>query len=120
MNQKLLYIEDDEGISELIAEIMEYEHYEVITDDGKSMFRILGENQIGLILMDQRLFWSTGSQLCMELKAKPETKDIPVIMMSSSPDIERIALSCGASGFIKKPFDLYDVIDTVGRYLPKV
>lgn len=99
---------------------MEYERYEVITDDGRSMFRILEENQIGLILMDQRLFWSTGSQLCLELKAKSETRDIPVIMMSSSPDIERIALSCGASGFIKKPFDLYDVINTVSTYLPKV
>jgi len=116
LKNKLLYIEDDRDVSELIAEIMEYEHYEVIIDNGKSMFNILRENQIGLILLDQRLFWTTGSALCMELKANPETKDIPVIMISSAANIEDIARSCGAVGFIKKPFDMYDAIDMVAKY----
>lgn len=119
MKNKLLYIEDDKDISELIAEILEYEHYEVITDNGKSMFQILKENQVGLILLDQRLFWTTGSQLCMELKANPETKDIPVIMISSAANIEDIAQSCGAIDFIKKPFDMYDAINMVAKYFQR-
>lgn len=116
MKNKLLYIEDDTDVSELIAEIMEYEDYEVITDNGKSLFRILQEQPIGLILLDQRLFWTTGSALCLELKANPETRNIPVIMISSAANIEDIARSCGAEDYIKKPFDMYDAIDMVAKY----
>ncbi|MFC3196397.1 two-component system response regulator [Parapedobacter deserti] len=116
MKHKLLYIEDDKDVSELIAEIMEYENYEVITDNGKAMFEIIKENPIGLILLDQRLFWTTGSQLCLALKANPATKDIPVIMISSAIDIADIARSCGAVDFIKKPFDMYHAINMVAKY----
>lgn len=99
-----------------MADIMTYEHYEVITDNGKSLFRIVRENRIGLILLDQRLFWTTGSELCLELKANPETRDIPVIMVSVAADIEKIARDCGAVGYIKKPFDMYEAIDMVAKY----
>ncbi|MGK6351632.1 response regulator [Parapedobacter sp. DT-150] len=116
MKNKLLYIEDDLDVSALITEIMEYEQYEVITDNGKSMFKILRENKVGLILLDQRLFWTTGSQLCMELKASPETKDIPVIMISASPNIAHISKTCGAVGYIRKPFDMYDAIAMVAKH----
>lgn len=116
MKNKLLYIEDDKDVSELMAEIMEYEDYEVIIDNGKSMFKILEEQPVGLILLDQRLFWTTGSELCQALKAKTETKHIPVIMISSAPNIDYIAHTCGAQDYIKKPFDMYDAIAMVAKY----
>ncbi|SFC48886.1 two-component system, OmpR family, phosphate regulon response regulator PhoB/two-component system, OmpR family, alkaline phosphatase synthesis response regulator PhoP [Parapedobacter composti] len=119
MKNKLLYIEDDADVSALMTEIMEYEQYEVIVDNGKSMFRILREHPIGLILLDQRLYWTTGSELCQALKANAETKHIPVIMISSAANIEAIARSCGAEDYIKKPFDMYDAIAMVAKYFRK-
>src|SRR5690606_17122243 len=116
LNRKLLYIEDDLDVSELIAEIMEYEQYEVIIDDGKSLFNILDEHRVGLILLDQRLFWTTGSELCLALKANPATKDIPVVMISASPHIAQISEACGAVGYIRKPFDMYEAIDMVAKH----
>lgn len=116
MTNKLLYIEDDKDVSDLITEIMEYEQYEVIADNGKALFKILEENRIGLILLDQRLYWTTGSELCIALKSNPETKDIPVIMISASPHIAQISRSCGAVGYIRKPFDMYEAIDMVAKY----
>jgi len=119
VKNKLLCIEDDVDLSKLIAEIMEYEQYEVITDNGKSLPKILAEHGIGLILMDERLYWTTGSSLCMELKKNPETAGIPVIMISAAQNIKDISKSCGADGFIKKPFDLYEALDVVARHFVK-
>lgn len=116
MKNKLLCIEDDVDLSKLIAEIMEYEQYEVITDNGKSLAKILAEHPIGLILMDERLYWTTGSNLCIELKKNPRTAHIPVIMVSAARNIDAISKSCGAEGFIKKPFDLYEAIDMVAKH----
>lgn len=113
MKKKLLCIEDDSDIAEIIMAIMEQEQYEVIIDDGKSMFRILDEHKIGLILMDERLSWTTGRQLCHELKASTKTIDIPIIVMSASLYIADVAKECEAVGYIKKPFDLDHVIEMV-------
>ncbi len=52
MKKRILYIEDDPDMAEIIAEIMEYEHYEVTSDSGKRLFQILENEHIGLILMD--------------------------------------------------------------------
>ncbi len=100
----------------MMADIMTYEHYDIITDNGKSLFKIVREHRVGLILLDQRLFWTTGSELCMALKANPETCDIPVIMVSVAADIEQIAQACGAVGYIKKPFDMYEAIAMIAKH----
>lgn len=118
MKKTILYIEDDHDMKDIIFEIMEYEDYHVITDSGKDMHNILEDQPIGLILMDEALSWAWGSDLCLELKEKAEYRDIPVIMVSAARDIEQIALRCGAVGFIRKPFDMYDFIDKVNTFYP--
>lgn len=119
MKNKLLYVDHDIYVSEIISELMQYENYDVIVDDGQSIFRILDENLIGLILMDDYLYPTKGSKLCSELKANRKTSDIPVIMISTHNNIAKIAGECGAVGYIKKPFDLDHVIDMVTPFLRK-
>lgn len=105
-------------MTDVISDIMEYEEYQVITDSGKSMNKILKENKVGLILMDEALSWTWGSDLCRELKGSSDTSNIPVIMISAAREINVIAQNCGAVGYIQKPFDMYDVIDMVNEHYP--
>jgi len=119
MKKKILYIEDDPDMADIVAEIMQYEEYEVITDSGKSMYKLLKNNNIGLILMDEGLSWCWGSNLCRELRSNEETADIPIIMISAVREIDDIAQHCGANAYIRKPFEIYDVIDMVNNYYPK-
>lgn len=118
MRKTILYIEDDHDMKDIVSDIMVYEDYHVITDSGKSMYKILNETTVGLILMDEALSWAWGSDLCYELKEKEETKHIPVVMISAAQEIEEIARRCGAVGYIRKPFDIYDVIDKVNEHYP--
>lgn len=106
-------------MADIVAEIMQYEEYEVITDSGKSMYKYLKNNDIGLILMDEGLSWCWGSNLCRELRSNEETANIPIIMISAVREIDDIAQHCGANAYIRKPFEIYDVIDAVNDYYPK-
>ncbi len=119
MGKKILYIEDDADMADIVSEIMRYEEYEVITDCGKSMYKVLAEHQVGLILMDEGLSWCWGSNLCRELRANEKTTNIPIIMISAVREIDDIAQHCGANAYIRKPFDIYDVIDAVNDYYPQ-
>lgn len=114
--KKILYIEDDAAVAEVVLEILEFENYDVITDSGRFMHQHLKKEHIGLVLIDEGLSWCWGSDLCREIKDNNATAHIPVIMISSANEIDRIAAKCGADTYIRKPFDMYDVIDTVNQY----
>lgn len=119
MKKKILYIEDDPDMAEIVSEIMQYEHYEVITDSGKSMYKYLAGGEVGLILMDEGLSWCWGSNLCRELRSNKDTAEIPIIMISAVREIQDIAANCGANAYIRKPFEIYDVIDAINEHYPK-
>src|SRR5690606_32638158 len=104
----ILYIEDDESTAEVVTEIMKLESYQVITDNGHQMHHIIRRQPIGLILMDENLSWCWGSSLCNEVKENPISSHIPVILVTSAKDIDKIARSCGADDYLAKPFNIYD------------
>src|SRR5690606_13089892 len=85
---------------------------------GKSINKKLKQYEFGLILLDENLNWGWGSDLCRELKSDEKTATIPVVLISAIRNIDEIAEQCGADAYIRKPFDIYDVIDVVNeRYL---
>jgi|SRR5690606_4137544 len=116
MKKKILYAEDDGDMLEVVSEFMQFEDYEVVTDNGKSIKKKLQQHQIGLILLDENLNWGWGSDLCRELKSDEKTAVIPIVLISAMGDIDKIAEQCGADGYIRKPFDIYDVIDVVNMH----
>lgn len=116
MKKQILYVEDDGDMLEVVAEFMKFEDYQVITDSGKSIEKKLKQYPIGLILLDENLNWGWGSDLCRSLKANTETAAIPVVLISAIQNIDQIAEHCGADTYIRKPFDIYDVIDVVNQF----
>lgn len=116
MKKQILYVEDDGDMLEVVAEFMQFEDYQVITDGGKSLEKKLKQYAIGLILLDENLNWGWGSDLCLGLKADERTAHIPVVLISAVQNIDKIAEACGADAYIRKPFDIYDVIDVVNQH----
>lgn len=116
MKKKILYAEDDGDMLEVVSEFMQFEDYEVITDNGKSIWKKLQEHPVGLILLDENLNWGWGSDLCKQLKSDETTAAIPIVLISAIRDIDKIAAACGADTYIRKPFDIYDVIDVVNLH----
>ena len=69
-----------------------------------------------VFLIDKQLSGYDGLDICRHLKNKGRTKNIPVIMISASPNIGSLSKEAGADAFIEKPFEIKDLLRLVNFY----
>lgn len=113
----ILVCDDDKNTIDLLKAILEKEGYSVqsVTNSDKIFFKI-DKCKPGLILMD---IWmpEIGGELSTHLlKHHKETQDIPILILSGDSEIENIARDSGADGYIRKPFNVQELIQTVDDY----
>ena len=118
MKKRVLVVDDDPSILEVINIMLtEVGGYEVTTTaNGESLLKMDCELP-DLILLDLWLSGMDGMQICKALKAKEETKAIPIIIFSANTDIKNIAESAGADGFIAKPFQMTKLLEKIALLL---
>lgn len=114
--KKILVADDDPGILEAIKYMLEDAGYEVVTTkDGEDIYK-MEKGYPDLLLLDIWMSGQDGSVICKFLKSREATKNIPVIMVSANKDAESIAKDAGADGFIKKPFEMNELLKIVAQY----
>lgn len=113
--RKILAVDDDKDILEVLQFILEDSGYEVDTlSDGHYLFERIKANEPDLILLDIMLGSLDGRQLCRDIKARQETHDIPVVLISASHNVSAFMNQSGApDAFIAKPFDINELLDTI-------
>lgn len=116
MKKKVLIIENDDDIRGIVSYVLETEGYIVITAKPWPVEQ-LANYKADLILLDEWVNKKAGHELCTELKKMHSTMHIPVIILSTSPNIQQIAKDCKADGFVNKPFDLDDLVVEVKKCL---
>lgn len=117
MNNKILIIEDDSDINDLLSEILSREGYEVTKAYSGSEGKLLiNSNDYDLILLDLMLPGITGENLIEEIR---KIKVMPIIVISAktSKEDKINVLRLGADDFIAKPFDIEEVIARVEAQL---
>ena len=120
MMRRILAVDDNEDILEVMKLILEDFGYEVETlADGHLLFDRVKESHPDLVLLDVMLGNIDGRELCREMKTRLETKDIPVILISASHQVsERFSLNGGApDDFLAKPFNISDLLEKVASHL---
>lgn len=119
MLKRLLIIEDDPDILEILNLIFNEEGYEVVLSENDEASYHLPEIMPDLILLDIRLKNSgqNGDAICARLKSQPDTKHLPVVLLSAEKDLAGISRSCGADGWIAKPFDIARLTSAVHTIL---
>lgn len=118
--RRILAVDDNEDILDIMKLILEDYGYEVETlADGNGIFDAIKQTHPDLILLDVMLGNADGRELCKEIKARTEMQDIPVILVSASHQVaERFALNSGApDDFLAKPFDINDLLAKVEHNL---
>jgi CheY-like chemotaxis protein len=114
--KKILVADDDPGIVDVMQIVLEGGGYEVITTlNGKHVKKLCNEKP-DLIFLDIWMSGIDGKIVCKELKADPQTKNIPVVMFSANRDTKEITSECGAEDFILKPFDIKDLLAMADKY----
>ncbi len=110
MHGKILIVEDNKEISDLLKGFLTQNGYEIITaSEGNTASALLKKQEFDIVLMDLMLPYISGEQLIKEFRAY---SDKPVIVLSAKSMIEtRLEmLRTGADDFILKPFDLNEVL----------
>lgn len=116
MSKKVLIVENDEDIRNIVGFILENEGYEV-AGCAYTLENILTMSA-DLILMDEWVNKKEGPMLCKEIKAIEKLAHIPVIIFSTSMQIAEIAAGCRANSYVHKPFDVDTLITEVRKFLP--
>jgi DNA-binding NtrC family response regulator len=106
---KVLVIDDDPGIREMLGLALREARFEVALSDGRE---VNGAGDADVILLDVRL----GNRSARELLAEvPTLADVPIIVMTATVEVEAAARGpSGVAGFVAKPFDL-DVLEQTIR-----
>ena len=122
--QRILIVDDDYNIAELISLYLTKECFETkIVGDGEEALRVFPEFQPNLILLDLMLPGIDGYQVCRELRS---TSQVPIIMLSAKGEIfdKVLGLELGADDYMIKPFDSKELVARVKavlrRYQPPV
>jgi GAF domain-containing protein/DNA-binding response OmpR family regulator/nitrogen-specific signal transduction histidine kinase/HAMP domain-containing protein len=115
---KILVVDDDEHILQLLRHHLETEGYQVLTAQrGEDVFKLAYSEQPALITLDIILADMDGFEVLEKLKKDPVTTGIPVIIVSVVPDAETRGLALGAAGYIGKPFEELQVLNQVRQVL---
>jgi len=105
--KKLLVVDDDPAICEVISEGLANDFEVVTTEDIDIAFRISTQNQPDLILLDVNIKEENGIDLCARLRKNALTRKIPIVIMTGAGDREKMisSYSIGADDYIEKPID---------------
>jgi DNA-binding response OmpR family regulator len=115
MSRKILAVDDDNDIVDIIKIILEEEGYEVSTlTSGKNVFNVISSLRPDLILLDVMLGGMDGREICKAIKAHSLFKSIPVVMISASHNLQNLLKLPGSpNDFLSKPFDIDSLISKV-------
>ncbi|MDQ2092789.1 phosphate regulon transcriptional regulator PhoB [Rhodalgimonas zhirmunskyi] len=119
----VLLVEDEPAQREVLAYNLEAEGFEVIrAEDGEEALLLLGEAPPDVVLLDWMLPNVSGIEVCRRLKTKPETRSIPVIMISArSEEVDRVrGLETGADDYVVKPYSVVELMARVRSQLRRV
>ncbi len=118
-NSKILIIEDEHSISEILTYKLKKEKFEVMgAKTGQEGLIVIPYFKPDLILLDIKLPDISGFDICKEIKDNYQT---PIIMLTARINLKDISygLALGAEDYITKPFDINDVLERINLVLDR-
>ena len=120
---RVLVVEDEPAQREVLAYNLEAEGFVVSrAGDGEEALLLVEEDLPDIIVLDWMMPNLSGIEVCRRLKIKPETRSIPVIMLSArSEEIDKVrGLETGADDYVVKPYSVIELMARVRSQLRRV
>ena len=115
MKKKVLIIENDQDIRHIVEFILQEQGFDTLSIPEPDDLAEIVPFKPNVILLDEFINSKPGHRLCRKIKQVPALAVTPVIILSTANDIELIAKECDANDYIRKPFDVADVVGKVLR-----
>ena len=118
--KKILIVDDDVGLTALLAELLDHAGYEAMQASYSlpAMFEVV-RRLPDLILVDINMPIMNGLELIEHFKKYEETRDVPVVVMTGmdTPLAREVVKELGCVGFLAKPIDAKRFVAQVGKFL---
>lgn len=117
-NTKILVVDDDSAIGEMLEMLLEMNGYEVIVSEepGKTEENIVAHG-IDLVLLDMLISGVNGTDVCARIRNDKTTKQVSILMMSALHDAGKRCKEAGANDFIAKPFEMDELLERINKCL---
>ncbi|UKT64911.1 response regulator [Pedobacter mucosus] len=116
---KIVYIEDDPDLANVIEMALSENYDLLILYDAKNIVEKILSFMPDLILIDNYIGVTQASEVIAEIKTAKSLAHIPFVLCSGHADIKTIAINISASAYLEKPFALKDLYNTIETVLEK-
>ena len=116
----VLIADDNAANLELLCDLLSEQNYELIcAEDGDQALQVIHNHSVDLALLDVMMPGKTGFSVCSLIKANPETRFIPVVLVTGLSSVaERVqGIQCGADDFLSKPVNKQELLARVNSLL---
>jgi CheY-like chemotaxis protein len=116
VSKRVLIVEDEQDVADLVADVLDLEGFQAqVAASGESALDDALTFHPDVVLLDLMMPGVDGFEVARRLHAHPETKALPIVVMTAMHDPQARAEEVGTSLFLAKPFDIGDLIQTVER-----
>jgi len=123
MKPTVMIVEDEVALSTLLQYNLEKEGYKIIVSaDGEEASMMIRETTPDLVLLDWMLPGLSGIELCRRLRGRPETRNLPIIMITArGEEADRIrGLDIGADDYVTKPFSMTELVARIRAVMRRI
>jgi len=118
MLKRILVLDDNIDILDIVHETLSYEKFEVkSTATASDVIPFAEEFMPNLVILDYRVGDTNGGEICRQIKAHPKLSEIPVIIFSAYINRDSELFAYGCDGVINKPFDLTELVEKVNSLI---
>lgn len=117
---RILVVEDEESLLKLESILLSSKGYNVTgVMDGRSALEEIAANKPDLVVLDIMLPEMDGFEVCRRIKADPETRHIPVVMLTAKKNTQDVehGMQVGADAYLTKPFKSAKVMEVIAGLL---
>lgn len=114
----IVIIDDDPGVLDIFRLILEKAGYRVCLYSNAKAVLEKNYEYPDLFLLDRQLSGVDGLDVCKHLKTQKDTKSTPVIIISATPGLARLAENASADDYLEKPFSVKELLAMIAKYLP--
>lgn len=116
MKKKVVLIQDNEDILDIMDQVLEEEGFEVTASLTTEPIEKLDEIDPDVVVVDEHIKGKKrGSAVIEELKSDPDTQDVSAVLTSTSANLSEKATACKADDYIEKPFDIDHMVEVVKK-----
>lgn len=113
MAKRVLIVEDEQDVAELVAEVLDIEGFESRISNGRSVLDDVVSFDPDIVLLDLMMPAVDGFEVARRLRDNPDTRRVPIVVMTAMHDAAAKAAQVPTPYFVAKPFDIGTLIDKI-------